>query len=251
MSVQAVTWAFDQQIRPAGTKLVLIALADYCGEENVAFPSITTLTRKTTQDWRTVTRALDSLEKLGLIVDSGERRGATKQIKVYQLNLKTVNLTGLKTVRDVGKDCQPCVQNRKGTVQEYPLPPKLVSLQKDWEEYLHHRKEIGASMTKLSYQKIMAKFERWGLEGSRAAIQLAIENGWQGLFEPRDFQKKRKQREDAERSHQIRLRAMPSPPPMSDEQIERNRQVVKSEMSKLRKQLRIRDLSEEFNRQEK
>jgi hypothetical protein len=86
MSLQALVWAFDLDLRPATTKFVLVALADYASDENLCFPSVQTLCDKTCLDRKTVLRALERLEELLLIRDTQKRCGSTKQVKIYVIN---------------------------------------------------------------------------------------------------------------------------------------------------------------------
>jgi hypothetical protein len=67
MSVQALTWAFKQEITPAGLKFVLVALANYASEDGYCYPSQKTLGRLTGQTDRSVRTHLVLLETLGLI----------------------------------------------------------------------------------------------------------------------------------------------------------------------------------------
>lgn len=86
MSVEALTWAFSQELKPAVRKLVLIALADYANYELCAYPSIKALTIKTSLNRKTVCSALSQLVQMGYLLDTGNRVGATKQVIVYKLN---------------------------------------------------------------------------------------------------------------------------------------------------------------------
>lgn len=87
MSVEAISWALEQPMRHSTAKFVLVVLANCAhGESMVAFPSIAYLVTATGQDRKTVLANLRRLMESGLITDTGERRGATKQVIVYQLN---------------------------------------------------------------------------------------------------------------------------------------------------------------------
>ena len=94
MSIEALTWAFKQKVRPSGAKFVLVALANMANERGEAYPSIAYLSDVTQQDRKSVIGHLDNLEDIGLIADSGKRKGATGQVKVYK-----VKSTGNGTVK--------------------------------------------------------------------------------------------------------------------------------------------------------
>lgn len=67
MSVQAMTWAYDQDVQPTGAKFVLVTLANHASSEGYCWPSQEELGRETGQDARTVRRHLGMLERAGLI----------------------------------------------------------------------------------------------------------------------------------------------------------------------------------------
>ncbi|MGW7237070.1 helix-turn-helix domain-containing protein [Streptomyces sp. NPDC054804] len=68
MSIEAMAWAFRQDIPKPGAKLVLLALCDFADEQWSCFPGQATLAQKTSQGERTVRRHLDWLEAEGFIV---------------------------------------------------------------------------------------------------------------------------------------------------------------------------------------
>ena len=70
MSVQAITWALEQQIvRDPTARHVLVCLANYAGKQGeAAFPSAASLAADTGLSERTVRSKLDSLEAAGAIV---------------------------------------------------------------------------------------------------------------------------------------------------------------------------------------
>ena len=89
MSIEAMNMAFSMEIKPSSLKFVLVVLGNYANENDLAYPSIPTLAKKTGQDDKTVRKNLQCLIELGFIVDTGHRVGKTKQVVVYKMNLKT------------------------------------------------------------------------------------------------------------------------------------------------------------------
>ena len=92
MSLDATIWAWKvrQKQKRGGSlkplkKLVLLSLADRASEDHCAYPSMARLVEDTEMDRKTVLKIIDELIEDGLIVDTGERKGRTKQVKVYQL----------------------------------------------------------------------------------------------------------------------------------------------------------------------
>ena len=101
MSLDATNWAWRvrQKQKKGGSlkplkKLVLLSLADRAGEDHCAYPSMSRLVEDTEMDRKTVLKIIDELIEDGIIVDTGERKGRTKQVKVYRL----LGVTGRETV---------------------------------------------------------------------------------------------------------------------------------------------------------
>lgn len=85
MSIEALNWAFKQKIKPSSLKFVLVAMCDYASENGEAFPSIETLSKKTSQDRKTVIKNVEKLRDLNVLLDTGYRRGSTNQVVVYKI----------------------------------------------------------------------------------------------------------------------------------------------------------------------
>ena len=89
MSIRAMTWAYDQDVRPTAKKFLLVTLGDYASDETgFSYPSISTLAKRTAMDRKTAIGHLDALIKEGFISDTGKRVGNTKQVIVYRINYK-------------------------------------------------------------------------------------------------------------------------------------------------------------------
>lgn len=75
MSVQAITWAYDQQTGSLARKAVLLALAN-CHNHHTGLccPKVDTLAAEVEASEKTVRRALADLEELGMIERERERR---------------------------------------------------------------------------------------------------------------------------------------------------------------------------------
>ncbi len=85
MSVNALAWALRVQSLRSSTKFVLVALCNYANEFGECYPSAKQLAQDTCQDIKTIESNLRILREMGLIVDTGHRRGATKQVIVYRI----------------------------------------------------------------------------------------------------------------------------------------------------------------------
>ncbi|WP_180059349.1 helix-turn-helix domain-containing protein [Acinetobacter sp. YH12128] len=86
MSIDATRWAWAVSVNNSSQRLVLLSLADRAGEDHTAWPSIERLAKDTVLDKKTVQKVLIELIKLQLIIDTGERTGPTKRVKILKLN---------------------------------------------------------------------------------------------------------------------------------------------------------------------
>lgn len=90
MSVEAITWALRQPVGASSAKFVLVVLANCASaDDGLAYPSIAYLAESTGQDRKTVVTNIRRLIEWGLIEDTGDRMGRTKQVIVYRLNCGT------------------------------------------------------------------------------------------------------------------------------------------------------------------
>lgn len=79
MSIEAVSWAFKQDIHPAAKKFVLVALADNADHHGISFPSYTHLEQKTSLSRRAVIAHIQALVEEGFISKAPRLRGNASQ----------------------------------------------------------------------------------------------------------------------------------------------------------------------------
>lgn len=91
MSWETQSWAARQRPGKSSGKLVLLGLASCADANHCAYPSLQWLCDFSDLDRKTVIAALDRLMEIGLIEDTQERRGRTKQVKVYRLTVLPEN----------------------------------------------------------------------------------------------------------------------------------------------------------------
>ncbi len=87
MSRHATEWAWKTNPGSSSLKLILLSMADRADEYNLCYPSIERLVVDTSLNKKTVQAGLISLIALGLISDTGERKGATRRVRVFSLNI--------------------------------------------------------------------------------------------------------------------------------------------------------------------
>lgn len=94
MSVNATRFAWECDLskttKRSTKRLVLLALADRANKENTCFPSIARVVKDTGMDRKTVMNTINDLIELGLVSDTGERKGGTNQVRVLKINVDTV-----------------------------------------------------------------------------------------------------------------------------------------------------------------
>ena len=88
MSVQAISWALAQQVRPSGAKLLLIAIANYANDSNAAWPSKATLAKDTCMSKQAVLRHLRDLQAQGLVTIEERKLGNTNLSSVIWLRME-------------------------------------------------------------------------------------------------------------------------------------------------------------------
>lgn len=117
MSRAATDWAWDMNPGKAPLKLILLSMADRADEDHCCFPSIDRLVKDTSLNKKTVQAGINELAKMGLIKDTGERRGPTRRVRVFRLMLNT---------QPPAKPNKPKIGNvpKKGNVTENGNVPK-------------------------------------------------------------------------------------------------------------------------------
>ena len=117
MSVQAITWAMQVAAGSATRKLVLLTLANFANESGEAYPTYETLVRVTELNRKTVASVLAGLEADGLICDTGDRRGTTRQVVVYRLGMAPSDRVEVpKSRRATVPKTEPLKSTENGTV---------------------------------------------------------------------------------------------------------------------------------------
>ncbi|ENA4709822.1 helix-turn-helix domain-containing protein [Escherichia coli] len=120
MSRHATDWAWETDPGSSSLKLILLSMADRADEYNLCYPSIERLVKDTCLNKKTVQAGLISLMKMGLISDTGERKGATKRVRVFSLNItKKGNIKG---------NLDGCNEPENGNVPKNGNIPKNVML---------------------------------------------------------------------------------------------------------------------------
>lgn len=87
MSNYFLTLAFFMPDISSTRKFVLVALADAANDFGICYPSIAHIVEKTCLDRKTIINCIAELKEFGFLIDTGERKGRTKQVPVFKLQL--------------------------------------------------------------------------------------------------------------------------------------------------------------------
>lgn len=100
MSHRATDWASRQRLHHATDKLLLWALADAeDGRTGTTYPSTAALCEFTGMGRTAILEGLARLVERKLIEDTGERRGRTRQVKVWRLALDSAKTSASRTLK--------------------------------------------------------------------------------------------------------------------------------------------------------
>ena len=115
MSAKAMFWALDLEGLSSTQKLVLILLANHANEDDVCWPSITRLTKKAGLGRATVFRALDELERQGIV---------TRTERVHEKGGRSTSLFTLQIEASVGVSARPVVSDPPSHSETPPVSPR-------------------------------------------------------------------------------------------------------------------------------
>lgn len=115
MSIDATNWAWNAPVKTSPQRVILLSLADRAGEDHKCYPSNKRIAEDTVLNIKTVQKVVNELIELGLISDTGERKGHTKQVRVLQLigvnsrednkpNFGTAKQTQKRNNTEIGND---------------------------------------------------------------------------------------------------------------------------------------------------
>lgn len=172
MSIKAVSWAFDQQIKDPLAKLVLIAVADHINESTGdAWPSVERLEQMTCASRSTVLRKLKMLETSGFL----QRQKRFNKTDLYSLNLVGVTQTGVtQTPLEVShrhtNHNRTVIINNKGKTKKQLLV--------DWspdDADKQYATELG-----IDWQETLTDIQLWNEKNGNKAAYASCRAFWQG-----------------------------------------------------------------------
>ncbi len=168
MSIAAIAWVFKQPLKPSWLKFLLLALADNANDEGHCYPSGKYLCIKTSLDRKTVISGLDQLEAKGYLIDTGQRKGVTKQVKVYQIRVPEEGLLNSTVNGTLAVERVPSVPGKS------PVYPPKESRPRDTEPSRTIIEPLREDLpTRL--KAMIASFEKIGAKAKAAKYRAELE----------------------------------------------------------------------------
>lgn len=122
MSVQAITWALNVEVKSAAHKAVLIVIANYADADGFCWPSQKTVAKQAACSERTVRNVLSDLEDAGIIART-ERRRPDRTFTTDGISLQMK--PAAKSAGGVQRQSEPLADFAVGRIcqrQELPKP---------------------------------------------------------------------------------------------------------------------------------
>jgi DNA-binding MarR family transcriptional regulator len=210
MSVDATRWAWIAPVKTSTQRLVLLSLADRAGEYYTCFPSVARISNDTKLDRKTIHKVIDELILLGLVEDTGHRKGATGKVVVYRLlgvigredeYLNSANFGTIPKTEQFQNSHlivpnfpinspKNGTQNLKGTKKEsksinstFSFKDELKNLGAEKqliEDWMTVRTAKKAKQTKTAFDGFIREFNKSGLP-INTVLRICIEKNWQGF----------------------------------------------------------------------
>lgn len=190
--------------------IVLLALADWSNDEGCSWPCMQRLADKARIDVRSARRIVRVLEAAGLL--ETEKGGGRSKQNRYTLNLLKLTRTqrpslenpdirntdiGGPETRTLEADTRTLGAQTRTRVSSDPLvePSEEPSLDPPYSgdefksalnSFKRHRKQIKKPLSPEAEHLLLLKLSRWPELTATRALEDAVINQWQGVFEPKD-----------------------------------------------------------------
>ena len=154
MSIEAINYALKCPAKNATQKAVLFVLANYSNENNQSYPSISTISRQSCCQYRTVIRALKELEESGFIQKMPRFNDKGQTSNLYTVGGDNIDRGGVtETTPNTKEDT---VNNNKirGDKKDTPYTNQF----SEWWE-LYPRKAGSKKAAFKVFQKVLKKEE--------------------------------------------------------------------------------------------
>lgn len=154
MSIEAINYAFKCQTKNATQKAVLLVLANYSNENNQSYPSISTISRLSTCQDRTVIRALKELEESGFIQKMPRFNEKGQTSNLYTVGGDNIDMGGVTETTPNTKEDTSINNKIRGDKKDTPYTEEF----RQWWE-LYPRKAGSKKEAFKVFQKVLQKEE--------------------------------------------------------------------------------------------
>ena len=125
MSIDAIKWAFDQNIKSKGhEKFILVALADYANEDGFCYPAISTLCKKVSSSREAVCQGIKKLIAGGFIEKSDQLqipKFYKKNQNVYKLLVRYSDQSDILTSQEIRHNQSDILASSSQNIRHKPL----------------------------------------------------------------------------------------------------------------------------------
>ena len=205
MSIKTMSrvWEHSQQ---SGTKLLLLlAIADHANDEGVAWPGMTSLSRKIRASLTYTKELIKELLTSGdleLVKSGGGHNSNTYRVVVGEVPGRHTSPeaypTGTAGLPAVGRHTSlqgggmPPPNHHRNIIKpsyackDIPEPLRTPEFEEAWKGWMAYRAEIKKKITPSTQERQLKRLAKHPPPVAIAMIEQSIEKGWQGLFELKD-----------------------------------------------------------------
>lgn len=123
MSLRAMAWAWEQNTKSSGERLVLLALADHAGDDGECYPHTARLAEKCALDRKTVQRHLIALDERGLVEKLYRRKRGDGRLAGWQYRIAFDDREGTPTSPHEGTPTSPREGTPTSRLEGTSMPP--------------------------------------------------------------------------------------------------------------------------------
>lgn len=190
MSIKVMSALWDSGPQDKTALLVLLALADFCDDDGVCFPSIRRIAEKCRMTERGAQKAIRKMESDGwLTIKTGNGRHGTN---VYKIHTTPNDIQGVNSVQGEQECKKPRTRVQETlnggspepsvTIKEPSVSEILggVASQEVAADFIEHRRQMKKPLTVMAAKRMAKRLAE--SSDPDAVLSLSIENGWQGVF---------------------------------------------------------------------